>query len=169
MAESQVPEDKGVTGLSFTLKASTLDCTPGSTEIISFDGKGGDSMTLVGREVQWYYENEEPNRLELKCSNGRVQFHKKGVTEDWDPNDDEDDPEVCIDANIDEALDTLRGKRGKTLTILEAVVGQRESDVCGIWDVEFWKLKHRVIGIRLEGMDRLGYVYCKTERGGEED
>lgn len=69
-----------------------------------------------------------------------------------------------MDNNLEEALDTLHDRQGKKLNILEAVIGQRESEVCGIWDVKFWKLKHRVIGIRLEGMDQLGYVFCKAER-----
>ena len=149
-------------------KASISESTAGSTIIIPFDGKGGDPTTLIGREVQWYYENEEPTRLEFKCSDGRLQFLKEGVAEYWNPNDDGDDYELCMDNNLEKSLDSLRGKPDGKLKILEAVVGQRESEVCGAWDVKFWKLKHRVIGIRLEGMDHLGYIFCKTEHEGDE-
>ena len=167
MAESQDIVKRNTGEPSSVSKDSVSESTAGSTIIIPFDGKGGDPTTLVSHKVQWYYENEEPTRLEFKCSNERLQFHKEGVTEDWDPYDDDDDGyEICMDDNLDKALDTLHGKQGKKLKILEAVIGQRESEVCGIWDVIFWKLKHRVIGIQLEGMDQLGYIFCKTERGG---
>lgn len=43
------------------------------------------------------------------------------MTEDWAPDDDNDNYEVCIDDNLEEALDKLRGKQGKKLKILEAV------------------------------------------------
>lgn len=39
----------------------------------------------------------------------------------------------------------------------------------GSWDVEFGKLKHRVIGIRLEGIDRLGYIFCEAECDSEDE
>jgi len=91
----------------------------------------------------------------------------ESVTEDWKQDEDEDEDEICIDGNLETALDALRGKRDKTLKIVEAVVGERESDVCGLWDVKFWKLKHRVVGLRLEGMEELGYVACMTECDGE--
>ncbi|KAL9630479.1 MAG: hypothetical protein Q9164_006394 [Protoblastenia rupestris] len=169
MDESQNIEKQNAGGLSSVSNASTSKSTADCTTMTPFDGKGGDPTTIVGREVQWYYENEEPTRLEFKCSDGRLQFHKEGVTEEWDSDNDDDNYEVCMDDNLEEALDKLRGKQGKKLKILEAVTAQRESEVCGIWDVTFWKLKHRVIGIRLEGMDQLGYIFCKTERDGEDE
>lgn len=167
MAESPDIEMGNTKEPSTTSKASTIDSSAGPTKIIPFDGKGEDPATLVGLEVHWYYMYEEPPRLELKCPNGRVQFHKEGTTEDWDPNGAEDVYEFWMDDNLDEALNALHGRADKTLTILEAVVGQRESEVCAYFDVEVSKLKHRVIGIRLEGMDQLGYIFCKTEYDGD--
>ena len=169
MAESQDIEKPNAGEPSSASKASISESTAGSTIIIPYDGKGGDPTTLIGREVQWYYETEEPTRLEFECSDGRLQFLKEGVAEDWDPNDDEDEYELCMDDNLEKSLESLRGKRDRKLKILEAVVGERESEVCGAWDVKFWKLKHRVIGIRLEGMDQLGYIFCETEHEGDED
>ncbi|KAL9126167.1 MAG: hypothetical protein Q9217_004747 [Psora testacea] len=150
MDESQDIEKQSAGELSSVSKASTSKSTADSTIIIPFDGKGGDPKTIVGCEVQWYYENEEPTRLELKCSDGRLQFHKEGVIEDWDSDNDDDNYEVCMDDNLEEALDKLRGKQGKKLKILEAVTTQRKR-------------------IRLEGMDQLGYIFCKTERDGEDE
>lgn len=152
--------------------ALTIDSTVCSTEILPFDGTGKDPKTLVGLKVRWYYEHDQPSRLELQCSRGIVQFYKEGVTNDWDPNAAEVDYEVCMDDHLQAALETLRGQRGKkTLKILEAVVGQRESVACSFWDDKCEQLQHRVIGIRLEGMDRLGYIFCKTDLfhgGGEQ-
>jgi len=48
----------------------------------------------------------------------------ESVTEDWKQDEDEDQDEICIDGNLETALDTLRGKRDKTLKILEALVGE---------------------------------------------
>ena len=91
MAEPQETDKQFAGEPSSALKASTSESTAGSTTIILFDGKGGDPTTLVDREVQCYYENEESTRLEFKCSDGRLQFHKEGVTENWDLDDDNDE------------------------------------------------------------------------------
>ena len=140
MAEPQETDKQFAGEPSSALKASTSESTAGSTTIIPFDGKGGDPTTLVDREVQCYYENEEPTRLEFKCSDGRLQFHKECVTENWDLDDDDDeDHEVCMDENLQEALDLLRGKQGKKLKLLEAVTGQCESEVCGILGCRIWE------------------------------
>lgn len=136
MDESQHIEKQNAGKLPSVSKASISESTATSTTIIPFDGKCGDPTTLVGCEVQCY-ENEEPTRLEFKCSDRRLQFHKEGVTEDWDPDVDDDDYEVCMDDNLKEELDKLHGKQGKKLRILELVTAQRESEVCGIWDVTY--------------------------------
>lgn len=140
MAEPQETDKQFAGEPSSALKASTSESTTGSTTIIPFDGKGGDPTTLVDREVQCYYEIEEPTRLEFKYSDGRLQFHKEGVTENWDlgDDDDDDDHEVCMDEKL-QALDLLRGKQGKKLKLLEAVTGQRKSEVCGILGCRIWE------------------------------
>ncbi|KAG8525554.1 uncharacterized protein KY384_009198 [Bacidia gigantensis] len=156
-------DDKGTSSVP---PDSTSESTAGSTTIIPFDGRGGDPATLVGREVQWYSRNARPTRIEFECPEGRLQFFE----ETWNPgNNDEDEKELkfCMDDNLEEALEGLGGQDGKKLKILEAVVALREDKPCSM--VVFPKLKHRVIGIRLEGMDRLGYISCKEEYYGEDE
>ncbi|KAK6365431.1 hypothetical protein LTR64_008783 [Lithohypha guttulata] len=71
--------------------------------------------------------------------------------------------------NLENALETLRGQSDKSLLILEAVVGERPSKVTDIWDVKWWDLKHRVIGLRLKSMDEAGLFYCEREECDDED
>jgi hypothetical protein len=134
---------------------------------------GEKAGNLVGRRIQWYYEGEEPSRLELKCDNGRVQILERDTLESWEDgswgDNDEPEAEICMDEQLEDALESLRGQRGKSLCIEEAALGQRESRVTSMRDTHWRHMKHRVIGIRLDGMTDIGFIYGKGEMDGDYD
>jgi len=82
----------------------------------------------LGKYIKWYHENDDPCRLELKLMHGRAQFLEKDAVERWEECDDgEDEAEICMNDNLEETLESLRGNRQKTLQMLEAVLGERPS------------------------------------------
>lgn len=161
MAKWQDAEKKIAEGTSST------DSTALFTQIVPFDGRGRDPSTLVGHKVQWYCKPKQPPRLVLMCASEVVQFHKGFVFKyRWDPNYDGLRHQIRMDDNLLQALHTLPGKPDKSLTIVEAVVGQRYSKVTQAnTDAGYRTLRHshRVIGIRLERMKELGYISARSD------
>jgi hypothetical protein len=73
-----------------------------ATAIVPFVGIGQYPATLAGGYVMWYYENDDPNRLELKLVHRWAQFLEKDAVERWEQgNDEEDEAEICMDYNLE--------------------------------------------------------------------
>ncbi len=156
-------DEGGGSGASDTSVTPTAENPTLSTTIIPFDGQGRDPAALVGREVEHYHQKDGSIHLESRCTNGRLQIHKVG------PCLENEDYEVSIDENLGEALKDLRSGQVKTLKVLEAVTAERQSFMIATWDYQFSNRSHRVIGLRMEGMQSLGYISCKIQRVGKDE
>jgi hypothetical protein len=126
-----------------------------TTTIIPFDGKGRDPNSLVGRKIKWYYKSGKGiGFLTFKCQDGIAQFYNEldlvgyepGVTENNDIS-----TRLHLDPNLKSALSSLSRSERTTCTIEEACTGKRK-----VGSEEF-----RVIGIKLQGMREMGFIYCK--------
>lgn len=129
---------------------------------VSFDRKGRDPATLIGLRVNGFYHYDNCNLFlftEAEVIRINVSEHAPTAFSF-----------VKLDAILRDALwENLPGefpswvddvrpqttpeskkKRG-SMAIIEAAVGIRDSEGA----------EHRVIGIRFEGMERMGYVYCE--------
>ena len=92
------------------------------------------------------------------------------MEEDSDSDDNGDYIGISIDSNLSRPLDLLNHHpHDRYLAIEEAVVGIRESQVTDFRTTKYSIHKHRVIGLRLEGMEEMGFVAYKTERDGDYD
>ena len=143
--------------------SDALNAVSNKTNIVKFDGTGQDPTQIAGYHIEWHEIHENPARLEIQCLDGALQFRKEGLTENWEPALSGHNYEICMDGNLEKALHRIDYGQYQEVEIMEAVTAVRESNVCRRSDIVFSGLKHRVIGLRLEGMQDLGYIYCKLE------
>ena len=162
------------------------------TTIIPFDGKGKNPSTLVGLKVQRYRFEKGTACLDIKWTTEQVLFFSGETRSSLEPQkpqkpksifgpeeDEEDEYEdddnsdydgISIDSNLSQALDFIgRYPHCGPLTIEEAVVGIRESKVTDFGTNRYSVKKHRVVGLRLEGMAEMGFIAYKTERDRDDD
>ena len=136
-----------------------LRCT---SERVWFFGNGNHQAikTHVAQQSQ-----EPPKVKKVKSIFGNPDEDEDDDDEGVEDDDNGDYDGISIDSNLSQALDLIgRYPRDRPLMIVEAVVGIRESQVTELGSTEFSIKKHRVIGLRLEGMAEMGFVAYKTER-----
>ncbi|MCJ1451009.1 hypothetical protein MMC28_001343 [Mycoblastus sanguinarius] len=124
------------------------------TKLIPFEGEkhGRDPATLVGHRITSYeLEPEYEPYLKLLTDKGLVNILQ------WSG------PRyahMAMDESLEAALGAGAGEGKKPgVLITEAAVGKRSGLTAGYYD-------YRVIGIKLEGMQEMGFVFCQD---GEND
>src|SRR2546423_5107398 len=124
-----------------------------TTTIIPYDNRGRDPKSLVGRKIQRkYMSGKGISLLTFKFRNGTVQFvSESDLARYEDYITENDNPSwFHFDPNLKVALNALQRDGG---IVEDACVAERK-----VGSESF-----RVIGLKLSGMTKMGFIYCKKE------
>ena len=93
--------------------------------------------------------------MTFKCDNGTVQFVNESDLVGYEEGISENDDMTWFhfDSNVKAALASLDRTGRTTCLIEEACIGKRMNGLAS----------YRVVGIRCEGMTKMGYIYYKKE------
>ena len=151
------------------------------TTIIDWDGIGTDPATLVGLQIYGFVLNEEGCELVLDVGQGQqIRIEARYASMRY--------AEIAMDEHLHAAISHLEREHDygqankplendptrKPLLVLEASLGIRRSTVAKDPqessrkkpELETWVENHKVIGLRLQGMKAMGWIFC---RDGEDD
>lgn len=151
------------------------------TTIIDWDGIGVDPTTLVGLPIYGFVLNGEGCEMVLDIGEGQeIRIEARYASMRY--------AEIAMDEPLHTAINHLERERHygkenkplendptrKPLLIVEAALGMRRSTVAKEpqepsrrkSELETWVENHKVVGLRLQGMKAMGWIFC---RDGEDD
>lgn len=155
---------------SMTAEAIASMLLPLNTTIINpFDGYGLNPQVLVGKHVISFSYCRNNSCLTMEFTDGTqlVVTHRQARQFKGEESE-TDEPEMYPDTELAEALKVRHALR-PPLTIVAAVAGKRTSDdILHLSPEEIGMpvpTVHRVLGLRLDGMNAMGWMEAKVIHG----